>query len=120
MTDVRRGAKMKFPKGYLEDLEKLKAAFQEWIAIQSETRTVDLRWHEWGKIVFAGPLTGAALDVLCASPDARAMCEWADERTGRKCTLLMAIAAAETLGLIGSGAVGLTQFIPSTAGKKDE
>lgn len=98
---------MKLPKRYARDAEALVVAFQEWIAIQSESRAVDLRWHEWGGIVFAGPLQGAALDVLCASADARAMCEWSDARTGHVCTLLQALAAAETLGLKTPG-VGTT------------
>ena len=49
--------------------------------------------------MYAAPLQGAALDVLCASEDCRAMCEWADARTGQRCTLIQAIAVAEHLGL---------------------
>ena len=90
---------MKLPLSYQRDAEALAAAFVEWIELQSATRAVDLRWHEWDGICFAGPLAGDALDMLCDSPDARAMCEWADKRTGHKCTLLQAMAAAETLGL---------------------
>jgi len=92
--------KGKLPPTYQRDAEALALAFREWIELQATTRSVDLRWHDWGGVVcFAGPLAGEALDMLCDSPDARAMCEWSDERTGHRCTLLMAMAAAETLGL---------------------
>jgi len=90
---------VKLPANYKRDAEALALAFREWIELQSATRAVDLRWREWGGIVIAGPLAGDALEMLCDSADAREMCEWADKRTGHRCTLLMGMAAAETLGL---------------------
>lgn len=90
---------MSFPKNYNRDAERLRVAIQEWIAIQSETRLVDLRFHDWGTICYIGPLAGSALDHLAASADARAMLEWADQRTGHVATLLMANVILEMLGL---------------------
>jgi hypothetical protein len=87
------------PKNYNRDARRLGVAITEWIAIQSETRSPDLRFHEWGTVCYIGPLRGEALDHLAASPDARAMLEWADERIGRQGTLLMACAVLEIMGL---------------------
>jgi hypothetical protein len=39
---------VKLPLSYQRDAEALAAAFLEWIELQSATRSVDLRWHEWG------------------------------------------------------------------------
>lgn len=90
---------MKPPPEYNRDAQRLSVAILQWIAIQSETRSPDLRFHEWGRVCYIGPLTGAALDQLAASPDARAMLEWADEKSGRKATLLMAVIVLEQLGI---------------------
>lgn len=86
-------------ESYERDAQALAVAIKEWIAIQSATRLVDLRFHDWGGVCHVGPLCGAALDHLAASPDARAMLEWADERSGRRATLLMALAVLEMLGI---------------------
>lgn len=86
-------------QSYNHDAHLLAQSFRSWIERERCTRLVDLRWHEWGTIVYIGPLSGSALDLLCDSDDARAMCEWADEQTGRKCSLLQAYVIAEELGL---------------------
>jgi hypothetical protein len=88
-----------FPKGYERDAQALRLAIQQWIAATSESRLPDLRFHDWGTICYVGPLHGDALDHLAASADARAMLEWADERTGRRATLLMACVVLEMMGL---------------------
>lgn len=90
---------VKVPAGYEQDAQALKAAIQEWIASTSESRLPDLRFHDWGTVCYVGPLCGTALDHLAASADARAMLEWADERTGRRGTLLMACVVLETMGI---------------------
>jgi hypothetical protein len=88
-----------FPTNYARDANRLAVAIEEWIAIQSVTRCPDLRFHDWGRVCYIGALQGAALDHLAASPDARAMLEWADQRSGHKATLLMACVALERLGI---------------------
>lgn len=89
---------IKIPDGYARDAERLVMLFDLWVSEQSQTRAVDLQW-------ISGPLSGKCLDYLCASDDARSMCEWADEQSGHRCTLLQAMAAIETLGLktVGQG-----------------
>ena len=78
------------------------ALMKVWLERECQSRAPDLRFHEWGTDLFGGALTGSCLDVLCASDDARRMCEWIDEQTGRQATLLMAYVAAEALGLKSS------------------
>jgi hypothetical protein len=89
----------KIPAAYARDAETLVVLFRIWVEQQSQTRAVDLQWYEWNGIAIGAPLAGEALDYLCASDDARAMCEWADQQSGHRCTLLQAMAAIETLGL---------------------
>jgi hypothetical protein len=86
-------------ENYARDLRRLTILFQMWVETKSRERFVDLRFYDWRGRVFAAPLKGDALDLLCASPDAREMCEWADDQSGNVCTLLQALAAAESLGL---------------------
>lgn len=95
--------KLCVPPEYERDCEALRSAFQEWILLQSESRLVDLRWYDWGRVAIAGPLCGDALGLLCASDDARAMCEWSDARTMHRCTLLQALTVAEVMGLKKKG-----------------
>lgn len=90
---------MKLPPSYDRDAIVLAQAIQEWIERTSKTRLPDLRFHDWGTICYIGPLHGEALDHLAASADAREMLEWADVRSGRKATLLMACAVLEQLGI---------------------
>lgn len=91
---------MTFPKGYVDDTHALQSAIERWVAKESQTRLVDLRFHDWGKVVYAGP--GKALDAIAASPDARALLEWCDRETGQRCTLLQAYAVLEHLGMLSS------------------
>lgn len=86
-------------EAYKRDLLRLTVLFRMWVEKTSADRFVDLRFYDWRGRVYAAPLQGAALDLLCASPDAREMCEWADCQSGHVCTLLQAMAAAESLGL---------------------
>ncbi len=86
-------------KKYSDCANHVLVLMKTWLETECQTRAPDLRFHDWGKTVYGGPLTGSSLDVLCASPDARRMCEWIDERTNHEATLLMACAAAEMLGL---------------------
>lgn len=87
---------------YEECAKQVVFLMQRWIDNECQTRSPDLRFLEWGRVAYAGPLAGSALDRLCASPDARRMCEWVDEQTGHEATLLMAYAAIEKLGLKSS------------------
>lgn len=84
---------------YERDAKRVALAIKQWIAKESETRLVDLRFHDWGTTAYIGPLCGKCLDYLAASPDARAMLEWVDRETGHQATLLMACAVLELLGL---------------------
>ncbi len=86
-------------KKYDECASQVLSLMKVWIERECQTRAPDLRFAEWGKTVYAGSLTGASLDVLVRSEDARRMCEWIDEQTNRQATLLMAYVAAEMLGL---------------------
>ena len=70
-------------KKYSDCAAQVLALMKTWLETECQTRAPELRFHEWGETVYAGPLRGSSLDVLCASPDARRMCEWIDERTGR-------------------------------------
>jgi hypothetical protein len=91
--------RLKQDENYVRDLRRLTILFQMWVETKSRERYVDLRFYDWRGTVFAAPLQGDALDLLCASSDAREMCEWADAQSGNVCTLLQALAAAESLGL---------------------
>lgn len=90
---------MKQDAAYTRDLQRLRILFEMWVTTKSRERPVDLRFYDWRGCVYAAPLQGRALDLLCASDDAREMCEWADAQSGHVCTLLQALAVAESLGL---------------------
>lgn len=85
-----------FSPGYEQQIEQLVALIPQWIALQDDPPA--LQWHRPGDTAFIGPLHGKALDYLAASPDARRLLEWLDDKTGGVCTLLQASAA---LGLLG-------------------
>lgn len=86
-------------KKHADCADRVLALMKIWLEYECQTRCPELRFHDWGQTAYVGPLAGESLDVLCASPDARRMCEWIDEQTGHEATLLMACAAAEMLGL---------------------
>ena len=85
---------------YARDLERLRAAINDWIRRECEHRTLDLRFHRWGDAVHIAAMAGPALDHLCASDDARKMLEWCDEQTAHQCTLLQAYSVLEQLELL--------------------
>lgn len=89
----------KIPPQYARDAQALMVLFRTWVDKESQTRAVDLRWYDWGGLAIGAALTGEALDYLCDSDDARAMCEWADEQLDHRPTLIQAMVAIETLGL---------------------
>jgi hypothetical protein len=91
------------PPGYLLCCQQLAVLFRIWI--ENQDRHVNVQFYEWNSAVYMGALSGPSLDFLCATPDARSMCEWADEQTRppRKATLLQAMVVAEHLGLKTKG-----------------
>lgn len=93
------------PPGYLECCQQLAVLFQIWITNASQDRLVNVQFYEWNRTVYMGGLTGEPLNFLCATADARAMCEWADQQTRppHRATLLQAMAVAEHLGLKTKG-----------------
>lgn len=89
--------KMATQAEYERDAQRVAAAIKRWIAKESATRLVDLKFHKWGTTAYIGPLSGRCIDYLAASPDARAMLEWVDEQTGHQATLMMACCVLELL-----------------------
>jgi len=92
---------MNVPRGYVEQISQLLVLFRIWIDRESVDRFVNLQFYHWGSTVLAAPLHGRALKLLCATPDAEAMCTWADEHTSppKVVTLLQALVAVEMMGL---------------------
>jgi predicted protein tyrosine phosphatase len=90
-------AKGEAPKGYNECAERVARHIQAWIEKQSAERFVDLRFKDWGRIVYAGSVVPETVDFLAESPDARALLLHVGEREP-EATLLMTCVVLETLG----------------------
>ncbi len=89
--------KSEMPEGYKRCCDSVLALIPVWVQQESQSRFVDLQWHDWGTICYAGSLKDE-LGVLANSDDARALLAWLDEKTARQGTLLMAKVALEMLG----------------------
>ena len=85
------------PKGYNECAERVAKLIRRWIEAQSAARFVDLRFKDWGRVVYAGSVAPETVDVLAESPDARALLLHIGEREP-EATLLMTAVVLETLG----------------------
>jgi hypothetical protein len=95
---VKAGKTGQFPPAYIELVKRLAELIPEWIAAQP--KPPDLRWYDIceGGILVTGPLCGECLKALAASQDAIRLCQWLDEKTHKKATLLQTSTA---LGLVG-------------------
>lgn len=87
------------PAGYIRCMEQMARLIPQWIEAQCQERTLDLQWHRWDKVVFAGGLGEETAKYLAASPDAMALLHHLDEVTGGEGTLLQAKVVLESLGV---------------------
>lgn len=88
-----------FDREYIALVQQLQVLFRIWVDQHSRDRVLRLSFYQWPRgMAYGGPLSGNALQLLCASPDAREMCEWADAQSGNKATLIQGLVAAELCG----------------------
>jgi hypothetical protein len=89
----------KVPEGYARCCRLMERLIPQWIDEQCRERALDLQWHRWGKTVFAGAVGGETAKWLAASPDAVALLDYLEDKTGHQGTLLQAKVVLEMLGI---------------------
>ncbi len=115
--------KHEFPPGYIQLVERLAKLIREWC--RAQPTTPELRFHDRGKILYAGSLGNPdAVKFLANSPDAFRLCAWLDEQTGRQATVFQVDCVLREMGAFdppgevkatGAGMATLTAFAKRTS-----